>query len=436
LVNIEHARSAMADKDWERAAQSWDAIIERNGARPAWLKARGFCNLRLNQHDKSYVDYRAAFEAAPNDLSSATGLAKAVAGEWRDRIQHEQKRGFAIAALSSPVFERNAASLVRKAGLLLSLNDFKASRDALSSALSRLDAIEDIASFLKLMPIVTPSIRKAETLDRLLSHIDAYPKRYSEEKFAEILEVKLSMLFSLRKSTDFITAYEENRGTIEKLALRDTYRRIHRRLTAAPADVYSERKIFGAGLSKTGTTSLSRALTRLDIDNIHWKDQVTQKIIDDYSTFCFGGGSDMPVAANFEVLSYIYPNSVFIYTQRPVESWVASMENHYHRNTGGFGIDEMRRVIMDVTNWRYGEESASIHWDMYLRHASLEEAYRVHDQRVLKHFKDQPERLLPFDMFAGDGWEKLCGFLGKEQPSTEFPRENVGRRSDSPPDWP
>jgi hypothetical protein len=33
-------------------------------------------------------------------------------------------------------------------------------------------------------------------------------------------------------------------------------------------------------------------------------------------------------------------------------------------------------------------------------------------------------RLLEFDMFAGDGWEKLCAFVGRQAPSEPFPWEN------------
>lgn len=35
------------------------------------------------------------------------------------------------------------------------------------------------------------------------------------------------------------------------------------------------------------------------------------------------------------------------------------------------------------------------------------------------------ERLLEYKL--GEGWEPLCGFLGREVPDTEFPRINEGR---------
>jgi 3'(2'), 5'-bisphosphate nucleotidase len=44
---------------------------------------------------------------------------------------------------------------------------------------------------------------------------------------------------------------------------------------------------------------------------------------------------------------------------------------------------------------------------------------------VLQYFRDRPADLLILDIAAGDGWEKLCAFLGRPQPDVPFPKANV-----------
>jgi hypothetical protein len=55
----------------------------------------------------------------------------------------------------------------------------------------------------------------------------------------------------------------------------------------------------------------------------------------------------------------------------------------------------------------------------------LAEAPAAHAARVRARFRDEPGRLLEFDLWAGDGWPKLCAFLGLPVPATPFPRENA-----------
>jgi len=43
---------------------------------------------------------------------------------------------------------------------------------------------------------------------------------------------------------------------------------------------------------------------------------------------------------------------------------------------------------------------------------------------VLEYFKNRPNDLLIFAITEGDGWEKLCPFLGEKRPNTPFPYVN------------
>jgi len=44
---------------------------------------------------------------------------------------------------------------------------------------------------------------------------------------------------------------------------------------------------------------------------------------------------------------------------------------------------------------------------------------------VFEYFKGRPKDLLVMNVSAGDGWEKLCPFLGKPIPGVPFPKANV-----------
>src|SRR6266508_2610995 len=97
----------------------------------------------------------------------------------------------------------------------------------------------------------------------------------------------------------------------------------------------NHQKVFGLGLSKTGTTSLTKALNILGIRSIHFpNDQQTfhelqrgeyrLSILDKYQ-----GVSDTPVAPFFAQLDSAWPGSKFILTVRDKASWLRSAEAHW-----------------------------------------------------------------------------------------------------------
>jgi hypothetical protein len=53
----------------------------------------------------------------------------------------------------------------------------------------------------------------------------------------------------------------------------------------------------------------------------------------------------------------------------------------------------------------------------------LRSAFESHTTRVLDHFAGT-DRLLVMDVGNGDGWEKLCPFVGREVPEVAFPHSN------------
>ncbi len=69
---------------------------------------------------------------------------------------------------------------------------------------------------------------------------------------------------------------------------------------------------------------------------------------------------------------------------------------------------------------------AALEFGLYLNENDLAAAYGTFEARVRHFFADKPEgKLLELDLFAGEGWEELCRFLGRSVPSHPFPKLNA-----------
>ena len=178
----------------------------------------------------------------------------------------------------------------------------------------------------------------------------------------------------------------------------------------------SSNKIFCIGFHKTGTSSLAQALTRLgyrvtgpngvmDPDIAKNVLPMAKRLVAQFDAF-----QDNPWPIIYRELDVAYPGSRFILTLREPSAWLRSAVTH-------FGADEtpMRR-------WIYGAGAPLGNEDAYLRR------YTRHNEEVLRHFAGRPGDLLVMDLSRGDGWEKLCPFLGREVPARPFPHAN---RADS-----
>jgi hypothetical protein len=185
-------------------------------------------------------------------------------------------------------------------------------------------------------------------------------------------------------------------------------------------------KIFGIGLSKTGTTSLYAALTMLGyraITSRHMRKMELQEWRSgDFSRDYLAGvdaATDLPLGTYFRELDDRYPGSRFILTERPVESWIVSVEKQFRDQP-----DPVSQYRRDVRFAAYG---VSI-----FNEARFRRILDEHSRAVRDHFRDRPGQLLIQNYFAGDGWDSLCGFLGKPVPATDFPNVKPGWQGEKP----
>ena len=200
---------------------------------------------------------------------------------------------------------------------------------------------------------------------------------------------------------------------------------INQRIREADSDWKPGPKVFGIGLSKTGTGSLSLALEQLGYTSLHWKKG--GKIIGWPEFFWADAATDTPCSAQFEALYHTFEESKFIYTVRDVESWKQSIINHYG------GVERPRELRRRAKRKEYGDQwevynlirKVQLRECLYAQHDSWEEAYHAFDNRVRRFFEDKPDdRFLEMSITGSDGWESLCSFLGHEVPDCSFPHVN------------
>jgi hypothetical protein len=166
------------------------------------------------------------------------------------------------------------------------------------------------------------------------------------------------------------------------------------------------RKIFGIGLSRTGTTSLHLALGILGFRSIHYpRVDRLRELLQDYDA-----AVDTPVACSYPELDELYPGSRYVLTVRDFRSWLASTEQFFSRPP------PQESWLREVRLRTYG----SLEWD---RQTFLK-AYHRHIETVMDYFKDRPNVLVIMNIVAGEGWDVLCPFLGLPVPSEAFPHAN------------
>lgn len=188
--------------------------------------------------------------------------------------------------------------------------------------------------------------------------------------------------------------------------------------------------VIGAGLGRTGTTSLKLALERLGYARCHhmtevfarpetaglWEAAAEGKPVD-WETLLAGyrAAVDWPACHFYRELAGIYPNAKVILSVRDPESWFRSTQNTIFNPErlaamqqapmGGF----LRKAISPTFDGRLHD------------HDHVISVYETHNAEVRRTVA--PERLLVYD--AADGWEPLCRFLGLPIPSDLFPHANT-----------
>ena len=182
-------------------------------------------------------------------------------------------------------------------------------------------------------------------------------------------------------------------------------------------------KIFGIGLSRTGTKSLTAALQLLGYRIVHFPHD--RKTINELTSGKFNftllkdkdGITDITVAPYYAQLDKQFPKSKFILTTRDKDSWLKSIEKHFRHNPlpkifpDFLPNQKARRFLRNVV---YGSHVFNSERMSYV--------FDLHHKNVIHYFENRPDKLLVIDIPSGEGWEKLCPYLNKAIVSEPFPR--------------
>ena len=178
-------------------------------------------------------------------------------------------------------------------------------------------------------------------------------------------------------------------------------------------------KVFGIGHIKSGTTSLAAALKVLgynvkDLPLGMVKCRNRKVSLDFRKAAKYDGLTDIPAARFYKELDKKFPGSKFILTVREEERW----------------LDSARRHVFIGKWWKYPNRINQLHQDVLgdivYNEKKFRKAYHQHHKDVMDYFRNRKNDLLVINICNGEGWEKLCKFLGNEIPDVPFPRSNRG----------
>ena len=168
-------------------------------------------------------------------------------------------------------------------------------------------------------------------------------------------------------------------------------------------------KIFGIGLSRTGTTSLCHALKDGGINIVHYP-----KSKADLFNPKTEGACDIPVVVYYKELDKKFPNSKFIYTIRDKDEWLESVEK-YLKQKKDRRIDAWQKQMrIDI----YGQ--VEFNKELFAT------KYDEHDADIKTYFKNRKDDLLILNICGGADLNKLISFVdgNKKILSNKFPHIN------------
>ncbi|KAG2236332.1 hypothetical protein INT48_001396 [Thamnidium elegans] len=191
-------------------------------------------------------------------------------------------------------------------------------------------------------------------------------------------------------------------------------------------------EVIGAGWGRTGTDSLREALNilgynthhmrcffmdpSLDTDDFynayHHRDEADwDKIYENYSA-----AVDWPTCTFYKDLMAKYPNAKVLLTTRTPESWYKSVTNTIASPEAiGEASPKFKKMVDSVCAGGLLSDPVRL-----ADEEKIKAAFVDHINEVKAYVP--ADRLLVLEL--GEGWERLCKFLGKEVPNTPYPSSN------------
>jgi hypothetical protein len=138
---------------------------------------------------------------------------------------------------------------------------------------------------------------------------------------------------------------------------------------------------------------------------------------------------DITIAGRYRELDARYPGSKFILTERDPEDWAKSIERFFKWLRTVYAEAENGEVCHEYADFLFAAERrvyGTSQWERPWCREKLKAGLIRHSKEVREHFASRPGSLLTMKVLEGDGWEKLCPFLGVDP--LPFPFPHGGRR--------
>jgi len=212
--------------------------------------------------------------------------------------------------------------------------------------------------------------------------------------------------------------------------------------------------VIGAGLPRTGTNSMQKALQKLLDGKVYHMWEVVESLTRDigfwndlckspksseewrnfYEANGYKGAVDFPSVVFYKEILEAFPNSKVILTVRDPATWVKSVNDTIKSgnddgikfpvniidNLAGFG--PLNNMIQNICR----RDRNRLHQDLFdVMDEGLEPSIKYYNDWV-----EEVKRIVPADRLlvfsVKEGWEPVCKFLGKPIPDEPFPFVNDG----------
>ena len=172
----------------------------------------------------------------------------------------------------------------------------------------------------------------------------------------------------------------------------------------------SKTKVFGVGLSKTGTTSMAVAMEELGYTTTHTDRALAHFMHHKHEKLDLTGFYDkvdsvwdIPTAAYYRELHDAYPSAKFVLTVRDSDKWYQSFQQYLNDFLYFKWGCEVPERVQRLHEFVYGSRLPNESWIS---------SYEKHNREVVSYFaKHAPDQLLVIDITEGNAWPELCDFL-------------------------
>ncbi len=191
-------------------------------------------------------------------------------------------------------------------------------------------------------------------------------------------------------------------------------------------------KVFGLTYPHVGSRSLALAMKQLGYRVGAGTMGSSGRYYDNYMRCMLRGSAKFTICKDFDYvggtgtlcyrqLSELWPSAKFILCFRDPKQWIERVTHHHSRPIQKTFIKRALEFPIDGRGASRLAYFGSIGFnrDEWLRR------YLAHAEDVRKFFRGT-DRLLVLNVCSGEGWGKVCPFLGVPEPDMPFPAINKG----------